>query len=155
MAYRELGEADQVALDAALTGAALFRRDDLVGVVATGKHRGRFLHALTTQHVNDVPDWTASENTLCNAQGRLLATAHMVVEADRVVLWTDKGLADSMIETLLSYRVAERVQLEVDDNLSLLELVGPGATTMLAEQQAPTPTARAVATWTTEDTKVR
>ena len=129
-------EADQVALDAALTGAALFRRDDLVAVVATGKHRGRFLHALTTQHVNDVPDWTASENTLCNAQGRLLATAHMVVEADRIVLWTDKGLADSMIETLLSYRVAERVRLEVDDNLSLLELVGPGATTMLAEQQS-------------------
>ena len=39
MTYRQLNAADQSALDAALNGAVLFRRDDLVAVVATGKHR--------------------------------------------------------------------------------------------------------------------
>ncbi len=126
-AFRSLTQRDQSALDGALQGAALFGRDDLVAVVASGKQRARFLHALLTWDVNGMVAPASAEAAFCDAQGRIQALMGLVVEDKRIIMWTERRLASELTEGLLAYRVAERVKLAEEPELGLLELVGPQA----------------------------
>ena len=127
MSYRTLSTRDAASLDAALTRAAIFGRDDLVAVRASGKHHRRFLHALTTAPFNDAPTDVAFAATQTDAQGRLLAALRCVTSADAVEVWIARPLAQVWIDKLLSHRVAERVQIALDDDAALVEVVGPSA----------------------------
>lgn len=125
--FRKLAERDLAALNAATNDAALFGRDDLAAVLVSGRHRARFLHALTTQEVNALQAPAVVANAHCDAQGRLQALATMVVQAEQMVLWTQRRGAGALAEGLLRYRVAERVKVKEEPELGLLEVVGPNA----------------------------
>ncbi len=131
MSYRTLSTRDAASLDAARTRAAIFGRDDLVAVVATGKHHRRFLHALTTAPFQDAPADIAFAATQTDAQGRLLAALRCVTSADAVEVWLARPSAQPWIDKLLGHRVAERVQLALVEDAALVELIGPEAPAMI------------------------
>lgn len=130
MSYRTLSPRDRASLDAATSRAAVFGRDDLVVVRATGKHHRRFLHALTTAPFQDAPGDLAFDATQTDAQGRLLAALRCITSDDAVEVWLHRPLAQTWIDKLLAHRVAERVQLALDEDATLVELIGPAAPTI-------------------------
>ena len=145
--FRILAERDLAALIAATTRAALFGRDDLAAVSVTGRHRSRFLHALSTQEVNGQTPPAVAANAHCDAQGRLASLFTMVVQAEQIVLWTDRQRADELVEALLRYRVAERVKVAQAPDLGLLEVIGPNAAAVLEAADLPLPAGAEAATW--------
>ena len=145
--FRNLAERDRAALTAATTAAALFGRDDLAAVCITGRHRDRFLHALSTQEVNGQVAPAVAANAHCDAQGRLQALFTMVVQTEQIVLWTERQQAAALVEGLLRYRVAERVKVNEAPELGLIEVVGPKGLALLQAAGLPVPPQGGVATW--------
>jgi tRNA-modifying protein YgfZ len=132
MTYRMLTARDQAAFDAARSGAVIFGRDDRVAIVARGKHRVRFLHALMTAAFEGRAELDVFDATLTDAQGRLIADARCLVGADDITLFVARRRAANLIERLMSHRVAERVSLDIDEDIALVELIGPAAMAVLA-----------------------
>ncbi|MEY3014367.1 MAG: Aminomethyltransferase [Pseudomonadota bacterium] len=145
MHYRSLQPRDQLALDAALGGAALFGRDDQLAVVARGKHHRRFLHALLTAPFAEAPADRAFAATLTDAQGRLYAAAEVETSADAVTLWVGRGEAQLLIDRLMAHRVAERVTLTLDESLARVAVVGPRSLEIASEAGLTLPEPGAVA----------
>ncbi|MCO4762472.1 MAG: hypothetical protein KC502_13255 [Myxococcales bacterium] len=133
MQWRQLTERDASIAEQAVSGAVLFGRDDCVALVATGKHRTRFLHAVTTQKVDTLTDGARVRNTLCTAKGAVIGWWWQHTEPKRDVLWTARNGAESLAAALLAYRVAERVKIAVDEELTLIELIGPKAGEIAAQ----------------------
>lgn len=131
MPVRTLSPADQRALDAALQRVALFGRDDQLPVLVTGKDRAKFLHNMLTQEVKALAPGQVLPAALCDAQGGMVAVAAMVVQADRIVLWTDRARAQGLAEALDKYVIMDEVELAVDEDLALVSLVGPQVTEVL------------------------
>lgn len=132
MAVRILSEADGRALDAALHGAVVLGRDDLVAVVATGRDHARFLHNMLTQEVKALPPLSVRLACLCDAQGKMLAASTLVVQPEqngstRAVLWTHRQQAAALVATLDRYVIADDVEIALDETLALVSLVGPEA----------------------------
>ena len=127
MSWRKLEERDAAIVRSVETTTVIFGRDDLVALVMTGKHRTRFLHAVTTQDVNGMAPGACQRNTLCTAKGALIGWWRQVSEPNREVLWTDRKGASALATALMSYRVAERVKLQETDDLALIEVIGAEA----------------------------
>ena len=113
--------------DAALHGALLLGRDDRVAVVATGPDRVKFLHAMLTQSVRDVAVGSVRPALLCDAQGAMQARIELVARADDIVLWVDRADAEAAAAFLDRYVVMDDVAFAVDEDLALLDVVGPDA----------------------------
>jgi folate-binding Fe-S cluster repair protein YgfZ len=124
---RILSAADQRALDAALQHVALFGRDDLLPVLVTGQDRAKFLHNMLTQEVKALEPGRVLPAVLCDAQGGMIAVVSMVVQSERIVLWTDRARAQDLAEALDKYVIMDEVELAVDEDLALVGLVGPDA----------------------------
>ena len=132
MTTRVLSDRDGRALDAALQHAALFGRDDRVAVTVRGRDRVKLLHAMLTQEVKALPPWSVKPAALCDAQGVMLAAFSMVLEPERVVLWTDRPQGELLAATLDRYVIADDVEVALDEDLALVGLVGPEAPGVLA-----------------------
>ncbi len=145
--FRILTERDRICLSAALEGAGLFGRDDLAAIAVTGRHRARFLHALLTWDVNNMAAPSVADSAFCDAQGRIHGLLQIVVESDRIVLWTDRAAAQGLMHGLLAYRVAERVKLALEPELGLLEVIGPNARDVIERAGLSWPDAGTVAPW--------
>ncbi len=145
MSVRKLSAADERALTLVQTSAAILGRDDLVAVVVTGRDRAKFLHNMLTQEVKALPLGAVRMTCLCDAQGKMLAIAQIVAEAERFVLWTDRAQAATLHEFLDKYVIADDVELALDEDLALLTLTGP-LCEELAQQIGILATADAVAT---------
>ncbi|GEM_PF-3526673 len=98
----------------------VFARGDQAVIRVTGKHRGRFLQALMTQDIDQDRTGDIARTCLCTAQGKLIALATSVVTADAILLVTLAETAQPLIDGLLRYRVAERVKLAVDPDVSVV-----------------------------------
>ncbi len=127
MDWKQLNDRDAAAVDACEGGAVLFGRDDQLAVVAKGKHRQRFLHAVTTQRLLEQAPNQLLWNTLCTSKGALKGAWQQLLFDKHDVLWTDRAAAPGLIDALLSYRVAERVKLSVDEELTQIEIIGSQA----------------------------
>ncbi len=148
MIWRILDDRDEAIVDHIDAGAVLFGRDDCVAVVATGKHRTRFLHAVTTQDVNGMAPGARLRNSLCTAKGALIGWWWQVTEADRDVLWTARAGAEALVAALMGYRVSERIKLDITDDLALIEVFGGTAAQIAAAVGVEIPdSGTAVASW--------
>ena len=146
MSIRVLSPADARALTAAQNACALFGRDDRVAVVVTGPDRAKLLHNLLTQQVKDLDVGAVRPAALCDPQGRMQAAMTLVVQAERIVLWTARAQAESLAATLDRYIIMDDAEAKADEDLALVTVVGPHARMTLASLQiAPSATGEAVA----------
>jgi tRNA-modifying protein YgfZ len=116
------------------TESPLLRRPDLAGVVVSGKHRGRFLHALLTQEIDEKTPNNGLRACFCTPQGKILATVQVFVRPDDIVIATEASNAEQLIAGLLKFRVAERVKLAVDETLQLASSATAGRPILLGER---------------------
>src|SRR2546430_9448660 len=92
----------------------------------TGEDRVRLLHAMTTNHIQQLEPGQGCYAFFLNAQGRVLADANIFVLPDRILLDVEPEVRQKLYQHLDKFIIAADVTLEDSpDNLSSLCFEGP------------------------------
>jgi folate-binding protein YgfZ len=104
---------------------------------ATGKDALDYLHRMTTQDLKPLAPGASAYAAVLNAKGHLLADAHVLVEADGVLLVLDAAAAPEARAHLERFVIMDDVAFEdLSAALRLLPLLGPAAGARLAARAA-------------------
>ena len=97
---------------------------------ASGKDAKDYLHRMTTQDLNALPPGASAYAAVLNSKGHLLADAHVLVEADGVVVVMDPSAAADAIPHLERFVIMDDVTFEnLSAALRVLPLLGPEVAT--------------------------
>jgi len=127
--YRQLREGAAV-VD--LTGRGRIR--------ATGEDRVRLLHAMTSNHIEQLQSGGGCYAFFLDAQGHILADVNLLCEPDALVLDTEPETRERVYQHLDQYIIADDVTLEdLTDVSAVIAIEGPGAADVLSRLGAPVP----------------
>src|SRR5258708_26701328 len=109
-------------------GAALVDLSSRGRIRVTGEDRARLLHAMTTNHVQQLKPGEGLYAFFLNAQGRILADACVLCFEDHLLLDTEPETRTVVYQHLDRYIIADDVTLEdVTDETFCLGIEGPRA----------------------------
>jgi folate-binding protein YgfZ len=116
---------------------------------AAGEDRARLLHAMTTNHVQQLKPGDGCYAFFLNAQGRILSDVNLFCFEDHFLLDTEPETRAKLYEHLDRYIIADDVTLSDETaRVSTIALEGPEAAAVLAKLGAPAPeTPYSTATW--------
>ncbi len=113
-------------------GAALLDLSERGRIEATGDDRARLLHALTTNHIQQLKPGQGAYAFFLTAQGRILADAHILCFDDKLLLDVEPETRANVLQHVEHYIIADDVVLEdVTETTFALGLEGPGAAALL------------------------
>jgi folate-binding protein YgfZ len=119
--------------EALLKSAGLLDLSARGRIRVTGEDRARLLHAMTTNHVEQMKPGDGIYVFFLNAQGRILADAVLLCFEDHFLLDTDPDTRRPIFEHLDRYIIADDVTLtDITDETFSLGLEGPKATEVAA-----------------------
>jgi folate-binding Fe-S cluster repair protein YgfZ len=108
----------------------------------TGEDRTRLLHAMVTNHVEQLKPGQGCYAFFLNAQGRILGDMNLLCLEDSFLLETEPETRRSSYEHLDKYIIADDVTLDdVTDQTAELGIEGAKAAEVLAAAGAPVPEA--------------
>src|SRR5882724_368062 len=111
-------------------------------IFGTGDDRVRLLHAMTTNHIQQLEPGQGCYAFFLSAQGRILADANVFVLPDRILLDVEPELRQKLYQHLDKFIIADDVTLEdASESLTAMGVEGPCATEELAAMGAPIPQA--------------
>jgi folate-binding protein YgfZ len=121
---------------------------------ASGDDRARLLHAMSTNHVNELKPGDGCYAFFLNAQGRILGDVNLFCFEDHFLLDTEPETRHKLYEHLDRYIIADDVTLaDETDRISTIAVEGPEAAEVLTKLGAPAPeTPYSTATWGGERT---
>lgn len=116
---------------------------------ASGEDRARLLHAMTTNHVQQLKPGDGCYAFFLNAQGRILGDVNLFCFEDHFLLDTEPETRHKLYEHLDRYIIADDVTLlDETDRVSTIAVEGPEAPEILAKLGAPVPeTPYSTANW--------
>ena len=121
-------------------GAALVDLSRRGRIRLTGEDRARLLHAMTTNHVQQMKPGDGLYAFFLNAQGRIIADAFVLCFEDHFLLDTAPATRHTLYDHLDHYIIADDVTLEdVSDVTFSLGLEGPKAVDTAARCGLPAP----------------
>jgi folate-binding protein YgfZ len=126
--------------EALTSGAALLDLSSRGRIRVTGEDRARLLHAMTTNHVQQMKPGDGIYVFFLNAQGRILAEAYVLCFEDHFLLDTARETGQALYQHLDQYIIADDVTLEdVTGETFSFGLEGPKAADTAARcgMQAP------------------
>jgi folate-binding protein YgfZ len=107
---------------------------------ATGEDRARLLHALSTNHIQQLLPGHGCYTFFLNAQGRVLADADIFVFAEHILIDTEPELRQSLWDHLDHYIIADDVTLHDEtESTFCLGVEGPKAGERLKDLGASAP----------------
>ncbi len=116
---------------------------DLAGrgkIVARGLDRVRLLHAMTTNHIEQLQPGSGCYAFFLDAHGHILGDANVLAGADDHLLDTEPEIAGKLYSHLDRYIIADDVTLEDRTGVvATLALEGPCAVELLGRMGAPVP----------------
>ena len=116
---------------------------DLTGrgfIRVTGEDRARLLHALSSNHVEQLQPDQGCYAFFLSAQGRILADAHILRRADDFLLDTEPETAQFLAEHIEKHIVADDVTVQdLTARTAVLAVEGPRAAPVLEALGAPQP----------------
>ncbi|MEO8130891.1 MAG: glycine cleavage T C-terminal barrel domain-containing protein [Bryobacteraceae bacterium] len=111
-------------------------------IAALGEDRARLLHAMTSNHIQQLEPGQGCYAFFLNAQGRILGDVHVFCRPDFLLLDTEPETRRKLFEHLDKYIIADDVALEDrTDSLVAIAVEGPNAAALLASMGAPIPEA--------------
>src|SRR6476660_862165 len=81
-------------------------------IIATGDDRARLLHAMTTNHIQQLQPGQGCYAFFLTAQGRILADANIFVLPDRILLDVEPELREKLYQHLDKFIIADDVTLQ-------------------------------------------
>jgi folate-binding protein YgfZ len=113
--------------------AAVFSLPDRGLLRATGQDRVRFLHAMSTAHLQELVPNRLRYTFFLDAQGRILADARVLCFEDSLLLDTEPETRDSLRRHLDKYIIADDVTLADESaQRASIALEGPNTSGILA-----------------------
>ncbi|MDQ6699088.1 MAG: folate-binding protein [Acidobacteriota bacterium] len=126
--------------DALRAGAAFLDLSDRGRIYVTGEDRARLLHAMTTNHVQQLTPGTGLYAFFLNAQGRILGDVNLYCFDDRLLLDTEPETREYLYQHLDKFIIADDATLDdATARTFAIALEGPGATALLTAIGAPIP----------------
>ena len=106
----------------------------------TGEDRTRLLHAMTTNHIEQLQPGQGCYAFFLNAQGRILGDANILCRPDHFLLDTEPETREKLYEHLDHFIIVDDVTLEdLTDQTVTIAIEGPQSAEVLARMRAPTP----------------
>jgi folate-binding protein YgfZ len=128
--------------EALRTGAAWLDLSGRGKIKVTGEDRARLLHAMTTNHVQQLTPGTGCYAFFLSAQGRVLADVNILCRQDRLLLDLEPETRDKIYQHLDRYIIADDAALEdVTEQTATIAVEGPKAGDVLESAGAPLPEA--------------
>jgi folate-binding protein YgfZ len=122
--------------------AAWLDLSDRGKIQASGDDRARLLHAMTTNHVQQLKPGEGCYAFFLNASGRILADVNLFCFQDHFLLDTEPETRHKVYEHLDRYIIADDVTLlDSTEQIATVSVEGPEATGVLAKLGAPLPEA--------------
>src|SRR6201982_2259687 len=81
-------------------------------IFLTGEDRVRLLHAMSTNHIQQLQAGEGCYAVFLNPQGRILADANVFVMAERILLDVEPEVRERVYQHLDKYVIADDVTLE-------------------------------------------
>lgn len=111
-------------------GAAILELSTRGRIRVTGDDRARLLHAMTTNHVQQLKPGEGLYAFFLNAQGRIQADTYILCHEDHFILDTEPETRSLILEHLERFIIADDVTLEdITDGTFCVALEGPAAYT--------------------------
>jgi folate-binding protein YgfZ len=108
----------------------------------TGEDRARLLHAMTTNHIQQLTPGTGCYAFFLNDKGRILADANILCRPEHFLLDLEPEARAKIYQHLDHFIIADDVTLEdVTDALATIAIEGPKASAVLQAAGAPIPEA--------------
>ncbi len=105
-----------------------------------GEDRKRLLHAMTTNHVQQLEPGQGCYAFFLSAQGRIQSDVTILAQADHLLLDVEPGQREKIFGHLDKFIIADDVTLEdSSESETTLAVEGPDAEAILASIGAPTP----------------
>jgi folate-binding protein YgfZ len=99
-----------------------------------GKDRVRWLHNMVTNNVRDLPLNRGKYNFVLNAQGRILGDMYIFNRGESLVLETDAGQAETLLNTMKRFIIMDKVEMSSGgETVIALGVCGPAAETVLQQ----------------------
>ena len=109
-------------------------------ICVNGDGRARLLHAITTNHIQQLTPGAGCYVFFLNAQGRVLADANILCREDRLLIDTEPDLRERIYARLDRYIIAADVTLDdTTARTTTLAIKGPRSAEVLARIGAPLP----------------
>jgi folate-binding protein YgfZ len=124
---------------ALLDGAGLCDVSAEATVVVTGRHRARFLHAMTTCQVKALAPGQGNYGLAVDRGGKLVGQFWLDCEPEAIVLSAPGPMLEALVAHFVAHRVADDVQFGPVRAAQVLALVGPLAAEVLARTGAASP----------------
>lgn len=106
----------------------------------TGDDRARLLHAMTTNHIQQLTPGAGCYAFFLNDKGRILADANLLCRPDFFLLDVEPEVRGSLYQHLDHYIIADDVTLEdATDATATIAIEGPEAAGVLERAGAPIP----------------
>jgi tRNA-modifying protein YgfZ len=114
--------------EALRTGAAAVDLSARGKLKLTGEDRARLLHAMTTNHIQEMQPGDCRYAFFLNAQGRILADAWILCREEHMLVITEPETRQKVYDHLDQYIIADDVQVEdVTEQWKLISVEGPAA----------------------------
>jgi aminomethyltransferase len=114
--------------DALREDAAWFELPQRGLIEATGEDRARLLHAMTTNHVEQMRPGDLCYAFFLNAQGRILADAHLFCQESSFLIDTEPDRRQFLLQHLDRFIIADDVTLgDITDTRAVLAVEGAKA----------------------------
>src|SRR5262245_3351990 len=109
-------------------------------IFASGEDRVRLLHAMTTNHVQQLRPGQGCYAFFLTAQGRIVADVNLFALPDRILLDVEPEVRERVYQHLNKYIIADDVSLEnASDAWTAINVEGPAAAEAMFELSAPIP----------------
>jgi folate-binding protein YgfZ len=111
---------------ALLSGCGLYDLSRRAKIAVTGGDRVRWLNGMATNNVRDLALGHGVYAFLLNAQGRIQADLYIFQRGDSLLVDTERGQRDKMLQLFDHYIIADDVEIaDISDRLTALGLTGP------------------------------
>ncbi len=108
----------------------------------TGEDRARLLHAMTTNHIQQLTPGSGCYAFFLNDKGRVLADANVLCRPDHFLLDVEPEAREPLYQHLDRYIIADDVTLEdMTESTATIALEGPKSAEVLERAGAPVPEA--------------
>jgi len=122
-----------------LTELAVLREDaglvdlsDRGHIAVTGEDRARWLHAMVSNHIQELAPGEGCYCFLLDAQGHIQADAYVRVEPERILLSCEGSVTKKLLEQLDNFIFMDQVELaDLSGRLGTMAVMGPRAAAVL------------------------
>jgi folate-binding protein YgfZ len=122
------------------TGAAWLDLSARGKIKLTGEDRARLLHAMTTNHIQQLTPGTGCYAFFLNDKGRILSDANILCRPDHFLLDLEPEAREKIYQHLDHFIIADDVTLEdATPQLATIAVEGPKAAEVLQQAGAPIP----------------